>query len=68
MPATTTPAPTDEAVREALAVLGRRGFTAGDLDFLLYEGQYDDELQADVEFGAALDVLSRRREAGLPVR
>lgn len=61
------PAPSDadtRAVDEALAVLKRHGYTAGDLDFLLYEGQGSTPGDDDPELEGAIGVLGRLRERG----
>lgn len=52
------------AVDEALAVLKRHGYTAGDLDFLLYEGQGSTPGDDDPELEGAIGVLGRLRERG----
>lgn len=49
---------------EALAVLNRHGYTAGDLDFLLYEGQGGAPGDDDPELEGAIGVLGRLRERG----
>lgn len=54
--------------REALAVFARHGWGPADLDFLQYEGQTGDPGNGDPEFEAALDLLGRLREAGVPIR
>jgi hypothetical protein len=58
---------TDEALRSSLEAFRKHGWTAGDLDFLLYEAQSGDPGEGDGAFYRALDVLSRLREAGIPI-
>jgi len=55
-------------VRECLAVFRRHGWTAADLDYLLYEAQSGDPGEGDPEFAAAMDTLSRLREAGVAIK
>ena len=52
------------AVDEALAILKRHGYTAGDLDFLLYEGQGGAPGEDDPELEGAIGVLGRLIERG----
>ncbi|GIW19267.1 hypothetical protein [Tepidiforma sp.] len=56
---------TQEAVRQALDILERYGYTAGDLDYLLYEGQAHER---DTELEEAIGLLARLREAGITIR
>lgn len=58
----------EAAALEALAVFGRYGYTLGDLDFLLYDAADSDPAGGAPEFLAALDLLSRLREAGIPIK
>mgnify|MGYP005834709155 FL=1 len=55
---------TQEAIREALDVLDRYGYTAADLDFLLFEGQTTEH---DPELESAIGLLARLREAGVKI-
>lgn len=59
---------TAEAIREALEILDRFGYTAGDLDFLLYEGQTAVPADADPDLETAIGLLGRLREAGIAIR
>ena len=52
------------AVDEALAILKRHGYTAGDLDFLLYEGQGGAPGEDDPELEGTIGVLGRLGESG----
>jgi hypothetical protein len=55
-------------MRECLAAFRRHGWTAADLDYLLYEAQSGDPGGDDPEFAAAMDTLSRLREAGVAIK
>jgi hypothetical protein len=57
----------EAALAQALAVLARHGWAAGDLDYLLYEGQAQDHSEGDPEFDAAIGILGRLREAGVHI-
>lgn len=59
---------TAEAIREALEILERHGYGAGDLDFLLYEGQGGAPGDADPDLETAVGLLGRLREAGIAIR
>lgn len=59
---------TAEALRDALEILARHGYTAGDLDFLLYEGQGAEPADADPDLETAIGMLARLREAGIPIQ
>jgi len=52
---------TQEAIRQ---VLDRYGYTAADLDYLLYEGQVTEH---DAELEEAIGLLARLREAGIKI-
>ncbi len=55
-----------EALREqALGVFRRHGYTAGDLDFLLYEGQGGTPGDDDPELEEAIGILGSLRERGM---
>lgn len=54
-----------EAVRDrALLVLKRHGYSAGDLDFLLYEGQGGAPGDDDPDLERAIGILGLLREQG----
>jgi len=55
---------TQEAIRQALEILDRYGYTAADLDYLLYEGQTTEH---DAELEEAIGLLARLREAGIKI-
>lgn len=58
-----------ESVKElALQVLKRHGYTAGDLDFLLYEGQGGTPGDDDPDLERAIGVLGSLRERGESIR
>ena len=59
---------TAEAIREALEILGRFGYGAGDLDFLLYEGQALVPADGDPDLETAIGLLGGLREAGIAIR
>lgn len=70
MPSSPSSDPTNnhEALREqALAVLRRHGYTPGDLDFLLYEGQAGTPGDDDPELEEAIGVLGSLRERGIRI-
>jgi EAL domain-containing protein (putative c-di-GMP-specific phosphodiesterase class I) len=55
---------TQEAIRQALEVLDRYGYSAADLDVLLFEGQ---STEHDPDLEAAIGLLARLREAGVKI-
>jgi hypothetical protein len=55
-------------IEKALAVFRRHGYTAGDLDYLLYEGQAGTPGDDDPDLEEALSILGTLREAGFVVR
>lgn len=59
---------TAEAIRDALEILERHGYGAGDLDFLLYEGQGGVPGDGDPDLETAIGLLGRLREAGIEIR
>ncbi len=58
---------TQEAIRDALDILRRHGYSAGDLDFLLYEGQGGAPGDHDPDLEVAVGMLARLREAGIDI-
>ncbi len=56
---------TQDAIRQALDVLDRYGYTPADLDYLLFEGQVTER---DPDLEAAIGLLARLREAGVEIR
>lgn len=62
------PSTDHDALREqALAILRRHGYTPGDLDFLLYEGQGGTPGDDDPELEEAIGVLGSLRERGIRI-
>lgn len=53
--------------QRALAILRRHGYTAGDLDFLLYEGQGGTPGDDDPELEEAIGVLGNLRQRGIAI-
>lgn len=51
----------------ALAILRRHGYTAGDLDFLLYEGQAGTPGDDDPEMEEAIGILGNLRQRGIAI-
>jgi hypothetical protein len=58
---------TQEAIRQALEVLDRFGYSAADLDSLVDEGLPGAHGDHDPEFEAAISLLARLREAGIEI-
>jgi len=58
----------DEQIRWARAVFARHDWSLNDLDYLVYEGQSEDPGNGDPDFDLALELLSRLRERGVPIR
>ena len=57
-----------DAIQRALDVLRRHSYSAGDLDFLLFEGQAGTPGDDDPDLEEAIGILGRAREAGFVVR
>lgn len=51
----------------ALSILRRHGYTAGDLDFLLYEGQAGTPGDDDPEMEEAIGILGNLRQRGIAI-
>lgn len=58
---------TGEAIRSALEILDRNGYTAADLDHLLAEGAAVVPVDADPDLETAVGLLGRLREAGIQI-
>lgn len=58
---------TQEAIRQALEILDRYGYSAADLDYLIFEGQSGTPGDHDSELDEAIGLLARLREAGIKI-